>query len=83
MDSRFNEKELRPKTLKGIDDNLGWNKPIEDGLPKRSGSYIFLSPSRIQHPVEIKMPLSKSEENHFLNDFTHYKLQTPEPLPLH
>lgn len=83
LDGRFNDKELRPKTLRGIDDNMGWSKPKEDGLPKASGDYIFLAPNKSQHTFHLKLPLSKVDEKHYLEDFTHYKPQKTEPLPFH
>lgn len=83
FDGRFNNKELRPKTLKEIDDNRGWSKPKEDGLPKASGDYIFLAPNKSQHTFHLKLPLSKIDEKHYLEDFTHYKPQKAEPLPFH
>lgn len=83
FEGRFNDSELRPKSLRGIDDNLGWCKPLVDGLPKKTGEYIFLCPKKIQHTIYISNPLSKLEESHFKNDFTHYKPVKTEPLPLH
>lgn len=83
FDGRFNNNELRPRTLRGIDDNLGWSKPKIDGLPKITGEYIFLSPNKKQHTVYVSVPITKVEENHLLNDFTHYKPLKIEPLPLH
>lgn len=83
MDGRFNDNELRPKTLRRIEDNFGWSKPLEDGLPRKTGTYIFLCPKNIQHTFYLSNPISKEEEKHLKNDFTHYKLLTPEPLPLH
>jgi len=84
-----NDKEVdkmmlcRPKSLQGIEDNNGWSKMLEDGLPKTTGEYIFLCPKKIQHTVFISNPLSRAETNHFKNDFTHYKPLKTEPLPLH
>lgn len=83
MDDRFNEKELRPRTLRRIEDNFGWSKPKEDGLPKKNGEYIFLCAKNIQHTSYLSMPLSKVEENHYMNDFTHYMPLKKEPLPHH
>ena len=83
LEGRFNDNELRPKTLRGIEDNVGWSKPLVDGLPKKTGTYIFLCVKRIQHTFYLSMPLSKEDVNHFKNDFTHYKPLKPEPLPLH
>ena len=83
FDSRFNDKELRPKTLNRIEDNFGWSKPTEDGLPKKTGTYIFLCTKNIQHPFYLIMPLSKEDVNFYQKDFTHYKPLKIEPLPLH
>jgi len=73
----------RPKSLQGIEDNNGWSKTLEDGLPKTTGEYIFLCPKKIQHTVFISNPLSRAEKSHFKNDFTHYKPVKNEPLPLY
>ncbi|MFH6944591.1 hypothetical protein [Flavobacterium sp. FlaQc-50] len=83
FDGRYNDNELRPRTLRGIDDNLGWSKPKKDGLPKKTGIYIFLCAKNIQHTFYLSLPLSKEDVNHYKNDFTHYKPLKPEPLPLH
>lgn len=83
MDNRYNETELRPKSLRRIEDNFGWSKPLVDGLPKRTGEYVFLAPNKVQHTIYVSNPLSKIETNHLLNDFTHYKPSKIEPLPLH
>lgn len=83
MDTRFNDKELRPKTLRGISNNLGWSKPKEDGLPKKTGNYKFLCSKNIEHYFYLSMPISKEEEKHYMHDFTHYKPVQKEPLPHH
>jgi hypothetical protein len=83
FDGRFNDSELRPRSLRGIDDNMGWSKPKENGLPKTSGDYIFLAPNKVQHTFSLKLPLSKEDIKHYLEDFTHYKPQKNEPLPFH
>lgn len=83
MDGRFNDKELRPRTLRGISNNLGWSKPKEDGLPKKTGNYIFLCSKNVEHHFYLSLPLSKEEEKHYMQDFTHYKPAQKEPLPHH
>ena len=83
FDGRFNNNELRPKSLRRIEDNFGWSKPKVDGLPKITGEYIFLSHSKKQHTIYVSVPITKVEEKHLLNDFTHYKPLNIEPLPLH
>lgn len=81
--SDFKTMLCRPKSLQGIEDNKGWSKTQEDGLPKTTGEYLFLCPKKIQHTVYISNPLSKSEVHHFKNDFTHYKPVKKEPLPIY
>lgn len=83
MDGRYNDTELRPRSLRRIEDNFGWSKPLIDGLPRKTGTYIFLCAKRIQHTFYLVMPLSKQDANHYKTDFTHYQPLKPEPLPLH
>jgi hypothetical protein len=71
----------RPKSLSGIEDNNGWIRTDED-FPKKSGIYIFLVKD-IEHQVRLQFPLSKEEENHYRNDFTHFRVPKHHPLPIY
>jgi hypothetical protein len=72
----------RPLSLNGIEHNNYWCRTDED-FPDKNGIYVFITKNNIQHEVRLQFPLSKEEENHFKNDFTHFRIQRPHPLPIY
>lgn len=67
----------RPKSLKGIDNNNGWNKIYtRKDLPKKEGTYLFLVDGReIEQYVEEGVSFGRLH--------THWREIVPIPRPLY
>jgi hypothetical protein len=71
----------RDVRLKNIENNNGWTR-TDENFPTKSGIYVFLSKGKISHEIHLRFPLLKEEENHYRNDFTHFRIPEDYPLPI-
>jgi hypothetical protein len=76
----FNGNLVRPKSLSGIENNIGWIKiESKDDLPKENGYFMCLYQDGeiIPHHFSIN---SEFDRELFLQEFTHYQpIVKPKP----
>jgi hypothetical protein len=77
-----NPTKCRDLQLKDIEHNNDWIR-TDEKFPRISAIYVFLSKNKISHEVRLQFPLSKEEENHYRNDFTHFRVPKHHPLPIY
>lgn len=77
-----NPTKCRDIRLKDFELNNGWTR-TDESFPTKSGIYVFLSKGKISHEIRLRFPLLQEEENHYRNDFTHFRVPEDYPLPIY